>query len=168
MDPTWAATVWKQHIQPYCDAGYKCATPAMSSRPNGFDWMKTFMSACSGCSVITRSVSLLMCEIDRSLLVRLPGCSLVRYRCGHSQDVPREVPRPSWASHHSHRIRRSGLLSRSSQCSANAKALFQNFNGGAQASMGDIWSFMSSVLSWVDETDWMAGACPFGRSSGRL
>lgn len=51
MDPTWAATVWKQHIEPYCQAGYKCATPAMSSRPNGFAWMQTFMDNCQGCTV---------------------------------------------------------------------------------------------------------------------
>ena len=39
----------------------------------------------------------------------------------------------------------------------------QNFNGGSQASMSDIWSFMSSALAFVDDTDWMAGACPFGQ-----
>ena len=39
---------------------------------------------------------------------------------------------------------------------------YQNFNGGAQASMDDIWGFMSQALSFVDSTSWMAGACPFG------
>ena len=38
----------------------------------------------------------------------------------------------------------------------------QNFNGGAQASSGEIYSFMNDALKFFDETDWMMAACPFG------
>ena len=51
MDPTWAATVWKQHIEPKRSKGYKTCSPAMSSRPNGFQWMADFMKACDSCTV---------------------------------------------------------------------------------------------------------------------
>ena len=51
MDPYTAAALWKQHIEPKRQMGYKLATPAMSSRPNGHDWMKQFIAACDGCHV---------------------------------------------------------------------------------------------------------------------
>ena len=40
--------------------------------------------------------------------------------------------------------------------------LLQNFNGGSQASMDEIYSFMGQALKWIDDTDWILAACPFG------
>lgn len=38
----------------------------------------------------------------------------------------------------------------------------QNFNGGAQASKDEIFSFMGQALKFFDDTDWIVAACPFG------
>lgn len=51
MDPYTAAALWKQHIEPKRNQGYKLCSPAMSSRPNGQQWMAEFMKACDGCHV---------------------------------------------------------------------------------------------------------------------
>ncbi|TBU32119.1 glycosyl hydrolase catalytic core-domain-containing protein [Dichomitus squalens] len=51
MDPQNAASLWKQHIEPKRNQGYKLCSPAMSSRPNGQQWMADFMKACDGCHV---------------------------------------------------------------------------------------------------------------------
>ena len=61
MDPTWAASLWKQHIQPHCNAGYKYFTPAMSSRPNCFQLMQTFIDSCgSECTVSVLEINKLI------------------------------------------------------------------------------------------------------------
>ena len=41
----------------------------------------------------------------------------------------------------------------------------QNFNGGPQASASEISTFMNDALKFIDETDWIALACPFGAMS---
>ncbi|TFK93856.1 glycoside hydrolase family 128 protein [Polyporus arcularius HHB13444] len=51
MDPETAASLWKQHIEPQVAKGYKTCSPAMSSRPNGKQWMSDFMKACDGCTI---------------------------------------------------------------------------------------------------------------------
>ena len=51
LDPGYAAQLWKQHIEPKRSKGYKTCSPAMSSRPNGFQWMADFMKACDSCTV---------------------------------------------------------------------------------------------------------------------
>ncbi|KAI4524165.1 fungal hydrophobin [Schizophyllum commune Loenen D] len=38
----------------------------------------------------------------------------------------------------------------------------QNFNGGAQASMDDIWAFKAAVTPFLENTDWVLGYFPFG------
>ncbi|KAH9853774.1 glycosyl hydrolase catalytic core-domain-containing protein [Lenzites betulinus] len=56
MDPTVAAQLYKKHLTPKADLGYKLATPAMSSRPNGHQWMQTFMAACQDCKISYQAV----------------------------------------------------------------------------------------------------------------
>ncbi|KAI9001195.1 glycosyl hydrolase catalytic core-domain-containing protein [Trametes punicea] len=46
MTPQDAADLWKKHIEPKRAMGYKLCSPAMSSRPNGQQWMQEFMQAC--------------------------------------------------------------------------------------------------------------------------
>jgi len=50
MSPEDGAKLWQQYIQPLRQEGYKLITPAVSSRPNGKDWMHQFFAACSGCT----------------------------------------------------------------------------------------------------------------------
>lgn len=38
----------------------------------------------------------------------------------------------------------------------------QNFNGGAQCSMDQIWDFVNRATQWMDQTDWIGGYAPFG------
>ena len=57
MDPWQAnAAIWKQHIEPKRSKGYKFASPAMLSRPNGQKWTPDFLAACDGCYVRRRFV----------------------------------------------------------------------------------------------------------------
>ncbi|TRM68284.1 glycosyl hydrolase catalytic core-domain-containing protein [Schizophyllum amplum] len=38
----------------------------------------------------------------------------------------------------------------------------QNFNGGAQASMDEIWAFKAAVTPFLESNDWILGYFPFG------
>jgi len=38
----------------------------------------------------------------------------------------------------------------------------QNFSGGSQADQDDVWNFAGTIKQFVDETDWMEAAFPFG------
>ncbi|KAI0668276.1 glycosyl hydrolase catalytic core-domain-containing protein [Trametes maxima] len=51
LDPVTAASLWVQHIEPKRSFGYNLASPAVSSRPNGQQWMQNFLQSCSGCSI---------------------------------------------------------------------------------------------------------------------
>ncbi|KAJ7228832.1 glycosyl hydrolase catalytic core-domain-containing protein, partial [Mycena pura] len=52
IDPQTGIGLWRQYLLPLADKGYTLISPAMSSRPNGKDWMQTFMADCgSDCKV---------------------------------------------------------------------------------------------------------------------
>ncbi|KDR83536.1 hypothetical protein GALMADRAFT_55152, partial [Galerina marginata CBS 339.88] len=51
LDPGYAATLWKQHLQPLKGQGYNLVSPAVTSGPGGKVWLKNFINACSGCSI---------------------------------------------------------------------------------------------------------------------
>ncbi|KAI0663045.1 glycosyl hydrolase catalytic core-domain-containing protein [Cubamyces menziesii] len=127
MDPQTAAALWKAHIEPKRSMGYKTCSPAMSSRPNGFDWMQQFMEACGN-----------ECTVD--------------YQCVHWYDIGFDTLKTYLEKYHD-------LLGLPIILTEFAD---QNFNGGGQASMDDIWSFMGQAIKFFDETDWILGACPFG------
>ncbi|EKM59669.1 uncharacterized protein PHACADRAFT_250313 [Phanerochaete carnosa HHB-10118-sp] len=38
----------------------------------------------------------------------------------------------------------------------------QNFNGGAQPTTSDVWSFYGQAMPWIMDTPWIAAAFPFG------
>jgi len=50
LSPGDAANIWKKYIQPLHSQGIKLGAPAVSAAPGGMDWLKSFMSACSGCT----------------------------------------------------------------------------------------------------------------------
>ncbi|KAI0721880.1 glycosyl hydrolase catalytic core-domain-containing protein [Cerioporus squamosus] len=126
MDPQTAASLWKQHIEPQVAKGYKTCSPAMSSRPNGKQWMQDFMKACDGCTV--------------------------DYQCLHWYDIGFDTLKTYLEEYHN-LIGLPILLTEFAE---------QNFNGGAQASQSEIFAFMGQTLKFVDETDWLMAACPFG------
>jgi len=41
-----------------------------------------------------------------------------------------------------------------------------NFNGGAQPTTSDAWTFYQSAMPWIMATDWIMAACPFGFMHG--
>src|SRR6267142_955788 len=51
VDPTYAASLWQQHMQPLWGQGIKCISPSVTTDDTGFNWLQTFTKACSGCSV---------------------------------------------------------------------------------------------------------------------
>ncbi|KAI0829448.1 glycosyl hydrolase catalytic core-domain-containing protein [Trametes gibbosa] len=126
MDPSTAASLWKQHIEPKRDMGYKLCSPAMSSRPNGHQWMKDFMAACDGCHV--------------------------DYQCVHWYDIGIDTLK-SYLNQYHEELGLPILLTEFAD---------QNFNGGSQATSGEIFDFMSSALEFFDNTDWILAACAFG------
>jgi hypothetical protein len=48
LDPGYAASLWKQYIQPLKDQGYTLISPACTNAPSGKQWMKDFLAACNG------------------------------------------------------------------------------------------------------------------------
>ncbi|KAI0346748.1 hypothetical protein BDW22DRAFT_1350998 [Trametopsis cervina] len=48
LDPGYAASLWKQYIEPLRASGYKTCSPATSSNPNGYTWVQNFLKACDG------------------------------------------------------------------------------------------------------------------------
>ncbi|EIW61711.1 uncharacterized protein TRAVEDRAFT_27227 [Trametes versicolor FP-101664 SS1] len=126
MDPQTAAALWKQHIQPKAALGYKLASPAMSSRPNGHQWMKDFMAACDGCTVDYQAVHWYDIGFD----------TLKSYLTQYHNELGLPIMLTEFAD--------------------------QNFNGGSQASSSEIFQFMGQALEFIDNTDWMVAACPFG------
>ncbi|RPD61934.1 hypothetical protein L226DRAFT_545905 [Lentinus tigrinus ALCF2SS1-7] len=126
MDPETAASLWKQHIEPQVAKGYKTCSPAMSSRPNGKQWMADFMKACDGCTV--------------------------DYQCVHWYDIGFDTLKTYLTDYHN-QLGLPILLTEFAD---------QNFNGGAQASSSEIFQFMGQALEFIDNTDWILAACPFG------
>jgi hypothetical protein len=51
MDPTYAAQLWVQYIQPIQKIGVLLGAPAVTNAPSGAAWLRTFFSACTGCKV---------------------------------------------------------------------------------------------------------------------
>jgi len=51
LDPGYAASLWKQYLQPLKGHGYSLVSPAVTSGPGGKVWLQKFLSDCDGCSV---------------------------------------------------------------------------------------------------------------------
>ncbi|KAI0069007.1 hypothetical protein BV25DRAFT_1910727 [Artomyces pyxidatus] len=50
LDPSYAASLWKQYIQPLKYQGFDLITPATTNAPSGKTWMQSFEKACDGCT----------------------------------------------------------------------------------------------------------------------
>jgi hypothetical protein len=46
--PQEAAQVWAQHLEPLKTQGYRLGSPAVTSAPDGMDWMQEWLRACNG------------------------------------------------------------------------------------------------------------------------
>jgi len=51
IDPGYAATLWKQVLDPLKDQGYTLISPAVTSGSSGIPWLESFFGACKGCKV---------------------------------------------------------------------------------------------------------------------
>ncbi|KAI0269224.1 glycosyl hydrolase catalytic core-domain-containing protein [Gloeopeniophorella convolvens] len=53
LDPTYAAQLWMEYLQPLKNAGYELISPACTNAPAGFTWQQNFFSACKekGCTI---------------------------------------------------------------------------------------------------------------------
>jgi len=51
LDPGYAASLWKQYMEPLKNSGYTLISPAVTSGASGIPWLKSFFGACQGCSV---------------------------------------------------------------------------------------------------------------------
>ncbi|KZT12986.1 glycoside hydrolase family 128 protein [Laetiporus sulphureus 93-53] len=51
MDPSTAASLWLQYIEPKKDEGFRLISPAVSSGSDGIPWLESFMSACDTCTI---------------------------------------------------------------------------------------------------------------------
>ncbi|OBZ76429.1 Alkali-sensitive linkage protein 1 [Grifola frondosa] len=126
MSPQSAAALWKQYIQPKKALGYKLLTPAMSSRPNGNQWMTDFIAACDGCTFDGQAVHWYDIGADK----------LQSYLTTYYNQLHLPIYLTEYAD--------------------------QNFNGGAQATLDEVFTFQEQITKWMDETDWIHAYCPFG------
>jgi hypothetical protein len=60
MDPTDAAALWMQYLQPLKQTGVRLGAPAVTNADTGRTWLEAFFAACTDC------------EVDFLPLVRLP------------------------------------------------------------------------------------------------
>jgi hypothetical protein len=51
INATYAASLWKQYINPLASSGIQLGGPAVTNGPGGRPWLAEFLSACSGCKI---------------------------------------------------------------------------------------------------------------------
>ncbi|KAJ6599238.1 glycosyl hydrolase catalytic core-domain-containing protein [Mycena vulgaris] len=115
MDAWSGIQIWRQYMMPLASKGYTLISPAMSSRPNGKDWIATFMKNCgSDC------------------------CSTYVTYWHDTYNLPVYV----------------------------TEYADQDFNGGPQASMDEIWAFMVGATEFMNANSWVKAHCWFGAMEG--
>jgi len=130
MDAQSGIDLWKQYMLPLADKGYTLISPAMSSRPNGKDWMQTFMADCGDCKV-------------SGIATHWYGTDLEEFKTYVSY----------WHDTYNLPVYITEYAD-------------QDFNGGPQATMDEIWAFMTGATSWLDSQDWVHAHCWFGAMEG--
>ncbi|KAJ7368144.1 glycosyl hydrolase catalytic core-domain-containing protein [Mycena albidolilacea] len=130
MDAYSGINLWKQYMLPLADKGYTLISPAMSSRPNGKDWVKTFMDNCGDCKV-------------SGIATHWYGTDLEEFK--------------SYVSYWHDTYNLPVYVTEYAD---------QDFNGGPQASMDEIWAFMTGATSWLNSQDWVKAHCWFGAMEG--
>ncbi|KAJ7095212.1 glycosyl hydrolase catalytic core-domain-containing protein [Mycena belliarum] len=131
MDPHSAIQLWRQYMMPLAKKGYTLISPAMSSRPNGKDWMKTFMSQCGDDCAIS------------GIATHYYGVNIEEFKAyvTYWHDT---YHLPVYVTEYAD----------------------QNFDGGPQASMNEIWAFMTAATQWMDQQSWVKAHCWFGAMQG--
>ncbi|KAJ7638660.1 glycosyl hydrolase catalytic core-domain-containing protein [Roridomyces roridus] len=130
MDAYHGIDLWKQYLLPLADQGYTLVSPAMSSRPNGKDWMATFMSQCGDCKV-------------SAIATHYYGTDFEEFKTYVTY----------WHTTYNLPV----LITEYAD---------QDFNGGPQASMDEIWAFMTQATDFVNQNDWIKAHCWFGAMTG--
>ncbi|KAJ6629167.1 glycosyl hydrolase catalytic core-domain-containing protein [Mycena sp. CBHHK59/15] len=131
MDPYSAITLWREYMLPLQYKGYTLISPAMSSRPNGKQWMQTFMQNCgSDCAVAGIATHYYGTDIEEFK-------TYVSY-WHDTYNLPVYV----------------------------TEYADQDFNGGPQASMDEIWAFMTAATQWMNSQSWVKAHCWFGAMEG--
>jgi hypothetical protein len=131
MDAQDGITIWRQYMLPLASQGYTLISPAMSSRPNGKDWMATFMQDCgSDCAVSGIATHYYGTDIEEFK-------SYVTY-WHTTYNLPVYV----------------------------TEYADQDFNGGPQATMDEIWAFMTAATEFANSNDWLKAHCWFGAMEG--
>jgi len=51
LDPTYAAQLWIEYIEPLKENGVLLGAPAVTSGPSGIPWLRDFLAACSNCTI---------------------------------------------------------------------------------------------------------------------
>ncbi|KIM43311.1 glycoside hydrolase family 128 protein [Hebeloma cylindrosporum] len=51
INATYAASLWKQYINPLASSGIRLGAPAVTNAPGGRPWLAEFLSACYGCTI---------------------------------------------------------------------------------------------------------------------
>lgn len=83
IDPTYAAQLWKQYIQPLKAQGVRLGGPAVTSAPSGRPWLTTFLAACTGCTIDFLPVHWYeLCSYFSSTQHHTERISLLRYGTG--------------------------------------------------------------------------------------
>ncbi|KAJ7699904.1 hypothetical protein B0H17DRAFT_1047614 [Mycena rosella] len=131
MDATSGIQIWREYMMPLASKGYTLISPAMSSRPNGKDWMATFMQNCgSDCAVSGIATHYYGTDIEEFK-------TYVTY-WHDTYNLPVYV----------------------------TEYADQDFNGGPQASMDQIWSFMTAATEFMNANSWVKAHCWFGAMEG--
>ncbi|KAF7331940.1 Glyco-hydro-cc domain-containing protein [Mycena kentingensis (nom. inval.)] len=131
MDAWSGIALWRQYMIPLLDKGYTLVSPAMSSRPNGKEWMETFMTNCGDdCGV-------------SAIAIHYYGTDIEEFK--------------TYVEYWYNKYNLPVLITEYAD---------QDFNGGPQASLDEIWAFMVAATSWINSKDWIKAHCWFGAMVG--
>ncbi|KAJ7047543.1 glycosyl hydrolase catalytic core-domain-containing protein [Mycena alexandri] len=131
MDAQSGIQIWREYMLPLASKGYTLISPAMSSRPNGKDWMAEFMKDCGGDCAVS------------GIATHYYGTDLEEFKT-YVQYWYDTYKLPVYITEYAD----------------------QDFNGGPQASMDEIWTFMEGATAFFNENDWVKAHCWFGAMEG--
>jgi len=127
--------LWNAEIRPYGDKGMKLISPSVTSAPSGVTWFKNFFAHCGYNSNGVDD----KCGVD-ALSVHYYGTTAKAFE-DYITSFHTDFGLNIWVT----------------------EFACQNFSGsGGQCSKDDVWSFMTSVTSWMDQTSWVEAYFAFG------
>lgn len=144
MSPTDAAKLWWSTFDGYKNKGYTLWSPAVTNAQAGEQWMDEFLGAC-GCADDVRNSCLI--EATRSSRRFQISVMAVHFYDTNPQNLITFVQH--WHTKYGKPV-------------ALTEFACQNFGGGAQANMDQVWSFYKTVMPFLTSQSWMEGVFPFG------